>query len=61
MAGVVKVSTPSALYRHLLRRVALLPSGVQEYYKHRVKQVCQMLMHKRDAYFVATYLLCVLS
>jgi len=54
MAGVVKVSTPSALYRHLLRRVALLPSGVQEYYKHRVKQVCQMLMHKRDAYFVVT-------
>ena len=53
MAAVV-VSTPTALYRHLLRRVALLPSNVQEYYKHRVKQVRQML-HKRDACSVLNY------
>ena len=37
------VSTPRALYRHLLRRVALLPTDAQEYYRHRIKQVCKRL------------------
>ena len=39
----VVVSTPRALYRHLLRRVALLPTDAQEYYRHRIKQVCKRL------------------
>ena len=37
--GTVVVATPLALYRHLLRRLQLLPEDAQQYYKHRIKQV----------------------
>ncbi len=40
----VGVSTPRALYRYLLRRVAVLPQDAQEYYRHRIRQVI-LCMH----------------
>lgn len=32
------ISTPLYLYRHLIRRVKSLPSGVQDHYKHYIRQ-----------------------
>lgn len=35
----VGVSTPRALYRYLLRSVAVLPPDARSHYKHRIRQV----------------------
>lgn len=33
-----KITTPKALYKHLMRECAKLPLGAKEYYKHHVRQ-----------------------
>lgn len=38
MSASIVVRSPRALYRYLLKRVALLPTDAQEYYRHRIKQ-----------------------
>lgn len=39
------VQTPRALYRHLLRRLQVLPVAARDHYKHRIRQVkaCETL------------------
>jgi hypothetical protein len=38
--------TPIQLYRHLLRRIRLFPVGVQDYYRHFVRQVRDIQLRK---------------
>ena len=39
MQRIPDIKTPLQLYRHLCRRVRLLPLPVQDYYKHYIRQV----------------------
>ena len=39
MAAAAGVQTPKALYRHLLRKLQVLPAGARDHYKHRIRQV----------------------
>ena len=45
MAAAAGVQTPKALYRHLLRKLQVLPAGARDHYKHRIRQVGHNIGH----------------